>query len=470
MKNNTEHFLNKFFEPQSVAVVGASNNPLRFNHNLIANQVNLGFKGRVYAVHPREKEILGLKVYPTVKHIPETVDLVVIGVSHSNIPGILRDCVEKGIKQVTIIAGGFSETGEDGKRVQEEMVRLIKENGIRVIGPNALSPINVETNLCISFHRIKKIKHGGLSLIFQSGLYEPRFDWLLSDFNYHLNKLIDLGNKMDINEVDALTYLVNDPKTRVIGIHMESIEGDGKAFLRLLREASDQQKHVVVLKSGRTEAGVRAAASHTGVLVQGNDFVFDGALRQCRAVRAHNMEDFFDLTRALDRFGSLSLKGNRILIATLPGGEGVIVADLCLQEGFTLARLEDKTLEKIMASLTLPWDVPTNPWDLGVTLQFNRPIVVYGTMIESLIEDPNVDALVIQLPPRAFQLPKEVFQVFQRAVEARKPIALWIAGVESGKHEILQWMEEKLVPVFQSPEKAIRALSALHFLSRAGWD
>ena len=312
LERNDEHFLTRFFEPESIAIVGASNNPMRASYYLLANLIKLGFRGRIYPVHPSEKQILGLQAYPSVKDIPETVDLAVIGVSFAVAPEVLKECVEKGIQRVTLIAGGFSETGEKGKSVQAEMARMVRQNGVRVIGPNALSPINVKAGLCISFHPMEAIKAGGLSLIFQSGLYEPRSGWLLKDFNYHLNKLIDLGNKMDVNEVDALTYLVEDPETRVIGIHMESIGGDGREFLRLVRKASTQGKRVVVLKSGRSEAGAKAALSHTGNLAHGNDLLFEGAMRQCGALRARSLEDFFDLTRALDRFGLLSLKSNRV--------------------------------------------------------------------------------------------------------------------------------------------------------------
>ena len=464
MKNKTEHFLGRFFEPKSIAIVGASNNPLRINYHLVGNLVNLGFQGKIYPVHPKEKDIMGLKTYPSVKHIDGTIDLAVIGVSHSLTLRILKDCVEKGIKRVTIIAGGFSEAGEQGKKIQEEMSRIIKENGMRAIGPNALSPINVPGNFYISFHPLKQIKPGGLSLIFQSGLYEPRFNWLLSDFNYHFNKLIDLGNKMDINEVDALTYLVEDPQTRVIGIHLESIEGDGREFLRLIREASAQNKRVLVLKSGRSDAGARAAASHTGALVQGSDTVFDGAMRQCGAVRVYNLEEFFDLTRALERFGPISMKENRIFLATLPGGEAVIATDLCDQVGLRLAKVDDTTINKLR-SIFPPWHISPNPWDLGVTVQFNDPIDVYRTLINSMVEDPNVDGLAMQLHPMTLRFPGKLLEVFQRAVEAEKPIVLWIAGLESGRHETLEWLEENRVVVFPSPEKAIRALSVLHRLS-----
>ena len=467
IKSKEEHFLDKFIEPESVAIIGASNNRTGINYHLVANLINLGFKGRIYPVNPKEKEIMGLRAYPGVKDIPEAVDLAVIGVSQALALGILKECIEKGLERVTVIAGGFSEAGEKGKEEQEQMARIVKESGIRVIGPNALSPINVPANFCISFHPIKSMKPGGLSLIFQSGLYEPRFHWLLSDFNYRINKLIDLGNKMDINEVDALGYLVEDPGTRVIGIHLENIEGDGREFQRLIREATARNKRVVLLKSGRSEAGARAAASHTGALVQGSDLVFEGAMRQCGAIREYNMDEFFNITRALERFGDLSLKGNRILLATFPGGEGVILTDLCEKEGLRLADVSDTTLQKLR-SVFPPWDIPPNPWDLGLTTQFNSPGDVYETLLEAAIADSNVDALAIQLHPMALRFPKELMEMLSRAVDAQKPVVLWLPGMESGRHETLEWLEEKQVLVFPSPENAIRALSALHRLSITG--
>jgi acyl-CoA synthetase (NDP forming) len=461
-----EHFLARFFKPESVAIVGASNNPMRVNYHLVANLIKLGFRGRIYPVHPGEKEILGLRAYPTVKHVPEIVDLAVIGVSSAVAPAILEECVEKGIKRITLIAGGFSEAGEEGKRLQEKMSHMVRQKGIRVIGPNALSPISVNAGFCISFHPMESIKAGDLSLIFQSGLYEPRSAWLLNDFNYHVNKLIDLGNKMDVSEVDALGYLVDDPETHVIGIHMESFGGDGREFLRLIRKASTQGKRIVVLKSGRSEAGARAALSHTGALVEGNDRVFDGAMRQGGALRARSLEDFFDLTRALERFGRLSLKGDGVFIATFPGGEGVIVTDLLEQEGLRLAEIGGPALDKLRPIFPA-WDIPANPWDLGLTMQFHDPGRIYSTVLDAMVAEPNVHALAIQVHPEALRFPKELMGIFHRAVEARKPIVLWLAGMDSGRHENLTWLEGKGIPVFPSPEKAVRALAALHRLSRS---
>ncbi len=466
MKAESGHFLDKFFNPESVAIVGASGDPSRLNYNLVANLVNLGFQGRIYPVHPKEKEILGLKVYPTITAIDEVPDIAVIGVSNKATGSVLKDCVDKGIKRVTVIAGGFSETGNEGKGAQEEMARFITESGARAVGPNALSPIDVPSRFCISFHPLPEIKRGTLSLIFQSGLYEPRFDWLLSDFNLKFNKLIDLGNKMDIHEGDALGYLVDDPGTRVIGIHTESIR-DGREFLGLLRRASEQKKRVVVLKSGRTQVGARAAASHTGSLVQGNDLILDAALRQCGAIRAYDIDEFFDLVRALEVFGSLSLRDNRIFLASLPGGEAVVITDLCEQRGLRLAQVEEATREKLKR-IRIPWKVSPNPWDLGVSLQFNDPFHLYRVIVDSVAQDPNVSALLMQLPPRANLLPREFFEAFLPALEAHKPVVLWFPGIEPGRYEILEWAEDKGILIFPSPEKAVRALLALYRLSCQG--
>lgn len=464
MGDMTDHYLHKFFYPESIALIGASTNPFRASYNLVGNQVKLGYKGRIYPVHPTEKEILGVKAYPTVTSIGEIVDLAVIAVSHAQTPKILQECIAKGIMRVVLVAGGFSEAGEEGRKIQNEMRELVRESGCRAIGPNALSPINPRHNFAISFHPIEQLKTGGLSLIFQSGLYEPRLHWLFSAFNLHLNKLIDLGNKMDLNEVDALSYLVFDPTTRVIGLHLESIEGEGRRFLDLIHQAAALGKRVVVLKSGRTEEGAKAAASHTGVLVKGNDRVFDRLLKQCGAIRAYTVEEFFYLTRALERFGALTLKGDRIAVGTLPGGEAVIMTDLVQQEGLKMAKAKDETKKKL-GPIFPPWEISTNPFDLGVALQFNDPLRVYETLVAAMSEDENVDALHIQIPDHILFAPKELFKLFLRAPALGKPLALWLAGTEPGTHETLRWLEDHGIPVFPTPEKAIRALSALHQLS-----
>jgi acyl-CoA synthetase (NDP forming) len=187
-------------------------------------------------------------------------------------------------------------------------------------------------------------------------------------------------------------------------------------------------------------------------------------LKQCGAFRAYTIEEFFYLARALERFGSLTLKGDRIAVATLPGGEAVVMTDLVQQEGLKMARVNAKT-EKKLKPIFPPWELSPNPFDLGVALQFNDPIKVYETLVTAMSEDENVDALHIQISDYMLLLPKAAFKPFLCGPASGKPLVLWVAGIEPGTHENLQWLEDQGVPVFPGPEKAIRALSTLHLLS-----
>jgi acetyltransferase len=205
-------------------------------------------------------------------------------------------------------------------------------------------------------------------------------------------------------------------------------------------------------------------------MVQENDLLFDAALRQCGALRAQNLEEFFDWSHALERFGPLRLAGQRILLATLPGGEGVIVTDLVEMQGMKLAQPTKETL-RALRPVFPPWEISANPFDLGVCLQFHDPLKVYKLLIESALRDPQVDALAIQLPRWAARiLPKDIFQVFASASAAGKPTVLWVPGTFPGQVEALQWLEERHTPVFPGPEKAIQALAVLHRFTRAHPD
>ena len=279
MSSAKQHFLDLFFNPKSVAVVGATRNVNTPNFSLVANLVKLKYPGKVYPVNPNAKEVMGLRAYPDVQSIEGEIDLAVLSVPALSTLGVVKDCVAKGVKGITITAGGFSEIGTEGKKMQGEIRSLLRESGIRTIGPNALSPINSANKFIIGFGPADKLPRGRVSLIFQSGFYQPRFNWLVSDFHLSFNKLIDLGNKMDINEVDALEYFAQDESTKAIAMHLESIAGDGRRFLQLLKDIT-REKPVIVLKSGRTEAGAKAASSHTGAIIKSSDAIFDTALKQ----------------------------------------------------------------------------------------------------------------------------------------------------------------------------------------------
>ena len=458
MNKRNGHFLQKFFYPESVAVVGVTTKKERPNHFLVPNLINLGYTGKIYPVNPNATEMFGLKVYPSVSSIEDDVDFAVISVAYNRVLDVVKDCIAKQVKCIAITAGGFSETGVDGKRIQDEILRLVKANGIRVMGPNTLSPINSENNFAVGFGSIKRLSRGGLSMVFQSGLYQPRLNWLLSSFGLRLNKLIDLGNKMDITEVDALEYLAQDPNTKVIAIHMESIAGDAKKLIKLLRETT-RKKPVIILKSGRTAAGARAASSHTGAIMKSSDTVINAVLKQTGVIRAQGLDEFFDFAKAFEYLPPL--KNNRISIGVFSGGEGVITVDACQNNGLNLAEMSNETKEKLRAILP-PWsEIPTNPFDHGVSFQFHDFMETWEILLNALIDDPNVDCFAAQTWAISSAIVEPLVQLFAKVAKKGKPIVTYLADPETGT-EMARGFEANGIPVFPSAERAVKALAALY--------
>ena len=470
--SRVDHFLNHFFYPSSVAIVGATNNLFKMSFRLTQNLVDLNFQGKIYPVNPREKKISGIKAYATLQDIPGGIDLVVIAVPAPKAIDILKDCDKKGVKQVVIVTGGFSEGGEQGQKFHQEIASFVKEKDMRIIGPNTLGPINTSNNLAISFNPIKQMSHGGISFAFQSGFYDPKINWLISHLG--INKIVDLGNKLDVNEVDVLEYFFQDPGTKVIAMHIESLHGNGRNFFDLLKKGSIK-KPVIILKSGRTPAGSLAAASHTGAIAGENDAIFDSMIRQTAAIRARNVEEFFDLSKA---FEFLKLpKGNRLAIITLSGGEGVMATDTCDMNGLTMAQLGDHTYQRLKMIFP-PWEIPLNPMDAGVCLEFTLADIlkVFNTLI-AIPEDKNVDCIVMQMPPDFFDLaPKnenpsakvsdslkeQCAQALLNMKRGGKPFALWRTSMDRGEDELVEKLESNYLPVFPSSERAIKALSSLY--------
>ena len=466
------HPLHGFFFPRSVAIVGATNNPFKMNYRIMENLVKLNFQGTLYPVNPKSTEILGIKAYPSMESIPDKVDLVVSAIPAPKTIDIIKQCAAKQVKSIVIVTGGFSEGGGQGKRLHNEIYSLIRENGIRALGPNTLSPINTSNNLIVSFNPVRKITTGKMSFAFQSGFYEPRLNWIFSHMG--VSKILDLGNKMDLNEVDALTYFAQDPDTKVIGIHIESIQGDPLQFFQLLKSITPE-KPVIVLKAGRTAAGAQAAASHTGSMARENDLVFNGLLRQSGAIRAANIDEFFDFAKA---FEFLDLPaGNRLCIITLSGGEGVMATDACEMYGLELAQLGHITYERLK-DIFPPWEIPLNPFDAGVCMEFHlTDLKSFFQKFSSIAEDSNVDCVLMQMPPNFTYFMTSMHKLSEEVVSSMtqeyldlissmkrpgKPFAMWSSATGKEEIELIEKIEERKMPVFASAERAIKAFSALY--------
>lgn len=473
--STVKHFLHPFFYPKSIAIVGATANPVKMNFTITENLLRLKFTGKLYLVNPTTDEILGIKTYPNLISIPDDIELVVSAVPYGVTLDIVKQCVDKGIKRLVIVAGGFSEAGKEGEELHKKVEKIAKENGIRVLGPNTLSPINTSNNLVISFHTVEKLKKGGLAFVFQSGLYEYKLNWVFSHLG--ISKILDLGNKMDISEVDALQYLAEDPDTRVITMHIESVRGDGRHFVKLLKETS-KKKPIIILKSGRTGAGAQAAVSHTGAIARENDSLFDSMLRQVGVIRAQDLDEFFDFAKVF-AFSMLP-KGNRVAVINISGGEGVIAADACERHGLEMAKLGKKSYERLKRIFP-PWEVPSNPLDAGPCMEFHMADFAtdfsrFFIEVGSPLEDDNVDCMVMQIPSTIFlkasatrgfsqsalsELMDTVVNIYL-GMKERKPLTLWKSSMDSIESEFVKRLEQSEIPVYSSAEKAAKALGMLY--------
>lgn len=455
----SKNVLDCFFNPRSVAIVGATSNPISNNFNMVRNLINLGYQGHIYPINPKEESINNIKCYKAIDEVDDFIDLVVISVSVRNVLDVIKSLNGQKVGGVAIVTGGFSETGEEGRKLQDEIATILKQQDIRAIGPNALSPINSRVGMAISFTEIKRLPPGNVSFIFQSGMYEPRFNWIVSDFHLGIAKLIDLGNKMDLTEVDMLEYLMHDEDTKVLCIHLEAVKGDGRKFFELLREAV-KFKPVVVLKGGRTEAGAKAAMSHTGSIAMANNIVFDSAMNQAGVTRADTLDDFLYLAKA---FSYLPLpRGNQIAVATYPGGEAVLTTDACSQYGLVMAKPGRESYDKLKSSFP-PWEINLNPYDLGAISPFHPLQNHHEAYILAMTEDENVDCLALELPYDLWPFKSvDCCSKFSIAAERGKPLAMWQLAMLKFNDEITEYLEEHRIPVFPSAAITIKCLGALY--------
>jgi acyl-CoA synthetase (NDP forming) len=471
-RDSSEHFLHCFFYPRVVAVVGATQSTMKVNYHLVENNIRLNFQGKIIPINPNSEEIGGVKAYKRLGDVPEKIDVVVLSIPAHKCLEIIRECIELGIKRIVIVAGGFSEGGIEGEKRNEETKRLIRENDLRVIGPNTLSPVNSENNFAISFHHLNELKRGGISFIFQSGLYEYKLNWINSHTG--VNKVLDLGNKIDVHEVDALEYFGRDSSTKIIAMHLESIQGDGRRFGEILKKITEK-KPVIILKSGRTAAGSMAAASHTGSMAGENDAIFDALIKQSGGIRANSLEDFFDLAKG---FAFLDLpEGNRVAVITLSGGEGVIATDTCEMHDLQLAKLGQNSYN-LLRGIFPPWEITLNPFDSGVCLEFHTDDFekAFGTLAV-IPEDSGVDCVIMQLPTTIVNkaavsinlsgdalIPMMDFlvKILVNIKKAGKPFCLWQSSMDETEMELVKRIELHSIPVYQSQHRAARVIEALY--------
>ncbi|HEX77706.1 MAG TPA: hypothetical protein G4O03_04760 [Dehalococcoidia bacterium] len=447
--------MKRFLEPKSVAIVGASRDTGPGSFNVLEVLLESGYSGEIYPINPKVTQLLGRRAYPSVKAIPGEVDMAVIATGRHTVPGLVRECVEKGIKALVVIGQGFADADEEGKALQREIVALARQGGARILGPNTFGVVNSFNHLTTTFVRVvfRKLPVGVLS---QSGVF-----FLHSPPQAPLvGKGIDLGNASDIGFEEALEYFEADPETRVVAIHIEGVP-QGKRFLEAARRVATK-KPVLILKTGRTEEGRRAVQSHSGALA-GRDEVWDGALRQWGLLRVEDMDEMSDLVTAFLHLPPL--RGRRVGVCTFTGGAGIIATDACSRHGLKMAQLSEETLEKL-ARLSPSWLEVGNPFDMWqAMITAPLPLIqVLRTCLSAVAADPGVDALFFigtLFPPQDAPDPTEVLAEVA-AQHPDKPVVCWCYGRR--QPEAVSYFEDRGgVALFPSPERAARALAKLAY-------
>ena len=451
--------LNLFFFPKSVAVIGASRKPGKVGYELLKNLLKF-YRGVVFPVNPSADFILGLRAYPSIIDVPGPVDLAVIVVPARSVPEVMEDVGRKGVKAAIIISGGFKEVGGEGAELERRVKGIIRRYGIRLIGPNCIGvyvPKSGMNTLFLPSERQGFPKHGSIAFISQSGAFgSVVLDWAAMR-GIGISKFVSYGNKADVNDSDLLYYLRDDADTRVITMYIEGVE-DGREFFKALTDTTPV-KPVVVLKAGRTSAGARAAASHTGSLA-GSDTIFSAVFKQSGAIRAYGMEELFDMGMALSKQPPAG--GGRVAVLTVGGGSGVMAADALASLGLEVPRLSNETVDKLRQVL-LPIASPYNPVD--VTGSATDEHLIHAADI--LIRSGEVDAIVwlpYYIVPGVSQ---EINRSFIKAVreafkDVGKPIP--IVGVATGGGYTTKYAREAEglgIPMYLSPERAAVAVKAL---------
>ena len=334
--------LDYIFKAKSVAVIGASNAPAKWGYRMINNPLITGYRGALYAVNPGEKEVLGLHSYPSLSDVPGDVEFAVIVVPAATVPKVMEECVAKGVKGAVIITAGFAEIGPEGKALQDEVVRIAREGGIRFVGPNCMGVYSSAVNLSLCFDRILK---GKIAFCSQSGTYGGFLARVAVSRGYGLSKFVSMGNQAEITASDYLEYLGEDNDTNAVCFYMEGFR-DGERFFEVAKNVV-KKKPIIIYKAGRTEAAARATISHTSSLA-GSDAVFEAMCKQVGLIRVYETMHIFDVAQAL--VSQPLPRGNRVgIIGT--GGQGVVTSESCELLGLKVPELDEETSVRLKKNL-----------------------------------------------------------------------------------------------------------------------
>jgi acetyltransferase len=440
--------LDAIFAPQTVAVIGASERPGSVGRTILWNLVSNPFGGTVYPVNPSRPSVLGIKAYRTIADVPEQVDLAVIVTPAHTVPGLIRDCVQQGIKAAIIISAGFKEIGEEGVRLEKEILEEARKGEMRIIGPNCLGVMRPTSGLNATFAS-GMARTGNVAFISQSGaLLTAILDWSFQE-NVGFSAFVSLGSMLDVGWGDLIYYLGEDPRTNSILIYMESI-GDAREFLSAAREVA-LRKPIIVIKAGRSAQAAKAAASHTGALA-GSDEVLTAAFRRTGVLRVDSISDLFYMAEVLAK--QPRPMGPNLTILTNAGGPGVLATDALVAGGGQLTEISPETMEIFNSFLPAQWS-HGNPVDILGDADPER----YARALEVAAQDENSDGLLVILTPQSMTRPTQIAEKLKSYanLENKPVLASWMGGTDVAAGEKI--LSHAGIPTFRYPDTAARVFN-----------
>ncbi len=454
--------LDYFFNPKSVAIIGASSNTNKGGYHIIKN-VTSGFPGKIYPVNKSYKEILGLPCYPDLASIPGNIDLAIYFIPSKELPHTVNECAKKGAKGIIIESGGFNEAGVEGAKIQKRALENAAKAGIRLWGPNCMGFIDANRTYVFSFINSlvwpDVLKGGDVGLIVQSGMLSAGFLLhALQEGIMGVSKACSIGNKCDIDENDLLEYMIKDKETEIIACYLESLV-NGRKFLNLAKKT---KKPIIVLMGGRSAQGAKAAQSHTASL-SGNYKIASAAFKQAGIIEVFDPAELTDMARAFSKkMPCHTGKGTAVL--TFSGGAGTITTDLMDDCGLELAKLSGNTLASI-AELFPAWNKPDHPLDLWIAIEQHGFEKVFRRSLDAVINDPAVDSMIFH----AYATPLIKQEFFNELADLirqhEKPVVLWIEGRKDFAEYLRGQAENAGLPAFREMSRCVTVMNGIkqHF-------
>ena len=447
--------LHRLFDPRSVAVIGASQNPGKLGYHVMKSLTEGGFEGGLFPVNPRERELFGIQAYPSLLDIPHDVDLAVVVLPAQAVAAIIEQSVSKGVKGIVLITAGFKEIDDaSGAQLQEEIARLADEAGIPIIGPNTFGMANLHADLNASFTpEFSQVKKGGISLISQSGGMAHMLAFLAMKQNVGFSKIIGVGNRCNVGFAELLAYLAEDESTRVIAMYMEGVD-DPHRLMDVARSMRGK-KPLVVYKVGRSEVSDKASRSHTGSLA-GQYKVYQGAFRQTGMLAVTTLEELLDAAKALDACPVPA--GNRVAVLSGQAGPGMAACDVCEERGLVLTTFSEETQERINIALP-PLALRSNPVDMGPAWYSPQAI---AEVADAALGDVNVDGVVLCIAYASANIGAvDALSDVLKGWASRKPIMCCLSAPGEVWREGIRILEDAGVPNYPTPERAAAALGNL---------